>query len=115
MVLTVLAAAPKIDDRIVFVLGDDVEVRRTVAKLPEDQTVAQAWLTIKEKLSDTDAAAILQKIIPTAELAGTGQIEDDGAEGKALLRFDLTPEDTILFTPGNAYCYDVQIKTSAGK
>ena len=46
MVLTVLASAPKIDDRIVFVLGDDVEVRRTVAKLPEDQTVAQAWLTL---------------------------------------------------------------------
>lgn len=116
MTQTVLSSAPKTDDRISFVIGDDVEVRRIITRLPAGQTVVQAWLTIKDDVDALDTAAIIQKSITIANVVGTGQIEDDGEEsGKASLRFDFTPSDTLLFAFGGAYFFDVQIKTSTDK
>ena len=102
----------RIDD---FCVGDDLDVRRTIRGIPAGQTVAEAWLTIKENEDDLDPAAIVQKNITTANVAGTGQIEDDGAGGTAILRFDLTRVDTLLLSPDSAYFHDVQIKTSGDK
>lgn len=97
-----------------FCAGDDIEVRRTVKNPPAGQTIVQAWLTIKAKLTDTDDEAALKKIITTANLPGVGQIEAPGAES-TVLRFELTRTDTLLLTPDSAYFHDVQIKTSADK
>jgi hypothetical protein len=107
---------PDFHDRLTdFCVGDDVDLRCRVTRIPAGQTVAHAWLTIKNKLGDVDADAVLQKHITTVNQAGTGQIEDAGATGTAVLRFDLTNDDTMFLKPDSPYFHDVQIKTTAGK
>lgn len=65
-------------------------------------TGATIFLTIKNKTSDTDAAAVLKKDITslTAPLSGEAEIE-------------LTPTDTSSLL-GN-YIFDLKIKLSTGK
>ena len=108
---------PDFRDRIdVFCVGDDLDVRRTVRKIPAGQTVVEAWLTIKEDEEDSDAEAVLQKHITGTDVPGTGAIEADGSTDQiAVLRFDLTAADTLLLEADAPYFHDVQIKTSAGK
>jgi hypothetical protein len=103
---------PDFRDRIKdFCVGDDFDLRCRVSKIPAGQTVTKAWLTIKIDENDLDAAAVIQKEITTANVAGVGQIEDAGATGTAVLRFDLTRTDTLLLTPDSPYFHDVQIKS----
>lgn len=107
---------PKFDDLIdKFCVGDDIEVRRTITRIPTGQTVSKAWLTIKTDIAHTDAEAVVQKEIDTNSVAGVGQIENTGGAGTAVLRFELTKTDTKLLAPGKSYYHDVQLLTSAGK
>jgi hypothetical protein len=94
------------------VAGDDLEIRVTITSLPA--TISTAWLTIKDEIADLDAAALMQKEITSSDVPGTGQIEDTGADGTGILRFDLTNDDTALLAT-TAYEYDVQILLSTTK
>ena len=90
--------------------GDVFSIRRTVNKIPSARTIAEAWLTVKAAIADVDGSATFQKIITSADVAGTGQIEDTGADGSAVLRFDLVAADTLAMTAGTSYFYDIQIR-----
>lgn len=90
--------------------GDVFSIRRTINKIPSSRTVVEAWLTVKAAIADVDASATFQKIITSNDVAGTGQIEDTGADGSAVLRFDLTAANTTAMTAGTVYYYDIQIR-----
>jgi hypothetical protein len=97
-------------------LGDIASIRRTVNNLASGRTVASAWLGVKASYSDADSAAIFAvKNITTTNVAGTGQVEDDGtSDGSAVIRFDLTNANTILPTAGKSYYYGIKIKLDSG-
>lgn len=94
-----------------IVRGDVFSIRRTVNKIPSGRTIVEAWLTVKAAIADVDASATFQKIITSTDVAGTGQIEDTGADGSAVLRFDLTAANTTAMTAGTSYFYDIQART----
>lgn len=97
-----------------FVVGDDLEIRRTVTDLPAD--IEAAWLTVKRYPSAPDVDAVLQKAITTTDVPGTGQIVTAGGVGiDGDLRFDLIPADTTALTSYTTWAHDIQIRTSEGK
>jgi len=93
-----------------IVRGDVFSIRRTVNKLPSSRTIAEAWLTLKAAIADADGSATWQKIITSSDVVGTGMIEDTGADGSGVLRFDVTAANTTAMTAGVAYFYDIQIR-----
>jgi hypothetical protein len=95
-----------------YVVGDDLEIRRTVTELPD--AIEYAWLTVKRHARVSDDDAVLKKAITETNVAGTGHIEVDGGVGSpGTLRFDLTPADTTAL--GDAeWVYDIQIKLDNG-
>jgi hypothetical protein len=107
-----------------FVPGDNISLRRTIARdgggvpdevLPDGATIVKAWFTIKEKVSDADGDALIQKEITTLASAGIGEIENDGSgDTDPVLRFDLVPANTLVIgvLPKR---YDVQVLTSTGE
>ena len=96
-----------------FVVGDDLEIRRTVTDLPA--AIETAWLTLKHYPSQPDAEGKLQKRITTTDVVGTGQIVEAGGPGTdGDLRFDLTPADTTSLGT-RQHVHDIQIKLSTGK
>ena len=96
-----------------FVVGDDLEIRRTVTDLPA--AIETAWLTLKHYPSQPDQEAKLQKRITTTDVPGTGQVVEAGGPGTdGDLRFDLTPADTARLGT-KRYVHDVQIKLATGK
>lgn len=98
-----------------FVVGDDLEVYRTITNVPTGETVIKAWFTVKINQDDTDAAALFQKVITDVIDFTQGEIADAGALGTAILRFFLTADDTAtLGNPTRAidsFFYDIQVKT----
>lgn len=102
-----------------FVIGDNLSIRRTIDRtlstLPDGTIVTQAWMTVKNKVADTDVLAIFQKVITTSDVAGVGQIENDGTgDVDLVLRFDLVEADTRGIGV-RAKFYDIQIKTNTNK
>lgn len=97
-----------------FVAGDDLTIERTITSVPSGQTITNAWFTVKRKISDLDASAIIQKAITSSLVAGVGHIDDTGADQTGHVIFYLTAAETILLTPYSGYFYDVQIKLSGG-
>lgn len=97
-----------------LVIGDDYDVERSVEGVPDDDTLASGWLTIKEPSAESDSDAIIQKQISTLEVAGVGVIDDTGTDGTGNILFQLTNDDTALLSP-IPYVYDIQVKTAAGK
>ena len=86
-----------------FVWGDGFAIRRDVI-VPSGLTVTKAYLTVKTNQTDNDGSALFQKSITTTNTAGTGQIEDAGSSGTAVLRFDITStnsqapaKDTLVY------------------
>lgn len=92
------------------VRGDDFSARRWVPGIPASRTVDEAWLTVKSSKSHADAAAIFQKLITTSPNVGVGQIENQGAKGTALLRFDISAANTGALTAGALYYFDIQVR-----
>lgn len=96
-----------------FVVGDNLEIRRTVTGL--GAAMVKAWLTIKRDPQVADTDAKIQKVITTDDEAGVGQIETAGAsEVDGEIRFDLTQADTTALST-ILYVHDIQIKQSDGK
>lgn len=86
-----------------FVWGDGFSLRRDVI-VPPGLTATKAYLTVKTNQTDVDGSALFQKSITTTNTAGTGQIEDAGSSGTAVLRFDITStnsqapaKDTLVY------------------
>lgn len=95
-----------------YVVGDNLEVRRTVTGLPA--ALAAAWLTIKRHAREADTAAVVKKIITTSNVPGTGHITTaGGVDVDGGLRFDLTQEDTTALGAAS-WVYDVQVKLTDG-
>lgn len=96
-----------------FVVGDDLEIRRTVTDLPA--AIETAWLTLKHYPSQPDDEAKLLKRITTTDVPGTGQVVEAGEPGTdGDLRFDLTPDDTTRLGE-KRYVHDIQVKLTTGK
>lgn len=96
-----------------FAAGDDLDVTRTVPLVPATQTLTKAWLTLKTNVSDVDPG-LLQKVITSGAVAGTGQITDTGVSGTGALLFQLTGANTLALPVGPIY-YDIKVLTSASK
>lgn len=93
-----------------LVVGDDYDVARTVVGLAADDSVQEAWLTIRE--SEFSPAFVVQKHITGA--AGTeGQVTSDSS-GQELL-FQLLIVDTEKLDPYTEYRYDIEVLTENGK
>lgn len=102
-----------------FTAGDDLIVRRTIDRAASDfiagETVTRAWMTVKSSRSDLDADALVQKDVTTSDVAGTGQVENDGTgDVDPVVRFDLVGSDTEGLTRPSKY-YDIQLKTSENR
>lgn len=90
--------------------GDGYSFRYTALDIPATSPVTKAWMTVKADTANADPG-VFQKVITTTNVPGMGQIEDDGAvSGQAVLRFDLTPANTVLLKLRPDYDYfDVQL------
>lgn len=95
-----------------FVVGDNLEIRRSVSDLPE--SIDTAWLTAKIRPGQADEDAVVQKTVTTTDAPGVGQVEEAGGPGAAgLLRFDLVPADTLAIGT-RRLVYDIQIALENG-
>lgn len=113
----------KIED---VVAGSALTYRATIDReesgLESGAVLTKAWMTFKDSLSDADPG-IVQKIITTTDVPGTGQIEDDGSgDVDPVVRFDLQATDTELLVdvakvaealPTEKY-YDVKVLANLG-
>lgn len=103
-----------------FVLGNDLDVIRSIPNVPAGQTLTKAWLTVKAKETDADPG-LIQKAITAAAVPGVGQITNNGSGGTGSVTFQLTAVDTQPGTnpagivAGLPYFYDIKVQTSAGK
>lgn len=78
-----------------FVAGETFQVARTETGLPAGRTVTSVRLLIKASPGAADAAAIVNKNITTAAVAGTGQVTDNGADdASAAWTFEFTENDS---------------------
>lgn len=94
-----------------YVVGDDLEIQRTVTNLPDP--MATAWFTVKRHQQEADPGE-LQKIITTSDSPGVGQITEAGGSGvSGTLRFDFTQADTTALG-AHRWVYDIQIKLTTG-
>lgn len=102
-----------------MVAGDDFDIERDITGVTVTDPLVKAWLTIKAKLTDNDAAAALQKVITTSLVVGTGQITQDGSEedgnGTGSLLFNITAANSTALGTSTRYYYDVQAKSASGK
>jgi hypothetical protein len=99
--------------------GDDLQIERDIGDIDPLDPLIKAWLTVKAKMSDTDAQAALQKVITTAAVPGVGQITEDGSElqgnGTGTTIFQLTAAETAALGTIIRYFYDIQGKSATGK
>jgi hypothetical protein len=100
------------------IAGDDFGIDRVVSRVPAGVNVTKAWLTIKERVDDADADALLQITI-AALGTNAGQITNVGYDTpqgrKADLTFELSKTDTLKLTPKKPYPYDIQLLFDNGK
>ena len=101
-----------------LVQGDGIDITVTVTKTTGNfvaDAITKAWFTVKSKVTDSDANALFQKVITTADVVGVGQITDDGAvSGTGSIRVELTNADTILLSGNKSYPFDLQLLTTSG-
>lgn len=96
-----------------IVRGDQFSIYRTVRGLPSGITLTAALLTIKDAIATADPG-LIQKSITSSNVAGTGKIEDTGADGIGKIRFDLTTTNTLLMNADTEYYFDIQVTLSDG-
>lgn len=90
------------------IVGDHFEVRRSITDILAGAGVASAELVIR--LYETSPTAIITKSITDITPSGTGRIEDDGdPSGTAVLRFDLTDEDTALLEAARTHAFAIKV------
>ena len=94
-----------------IVRGDQFSIRRVVKGIPSSILVSSAQLTLKSTIATADPG-LFQKSITSANVAGTGQVENTGASGVAVIRFDINDDDTLLMAADTDYFFDIQVKLS---
>ena len=110
---------PTLDSQIRdIVMGDDISLRRTIdfvlSGFLTGVTITDAWLTVKAKQADADPG-LFQKAVTTTNVAGKGQIENDGTgDVNMVVRFDLLPADTVAIDTLLRH-FDIQVKTNGGQ
>jgi hypothetical protein len=93
-----------------FVVGDNLEIRRTVTDLTA--AITTGWLTLKRHHGQADGDAKLQKAITTTDVPGVGQVVTAGGVGvNGVIRFDLGQADTLGLGTSR-WIYDIQIRQS---
>lgn len=97
-----------------MVAGASWTLRRSIVNVPAGQLITEAWFTVKEDVDDLDADALIQKHVTIANVAGTGQVEDQGISGTGIVRFDLLHTETALLNENIDYEYDIKVKTDLG-
>lgn len=97
-----------------FVIGDALQIQRTIQAIPSGQLVSKAWFTVKRKFSDTDINALIDKVI-TAVATADGVIEATGSNGTAIINFYLSASDTDNLTPLAEYKYAVKLLFASGQ
>ena len=99
--------------------GNDLDIQRDVPGISPTDPVVLAWLTIKERMSDTDLLAALQKQITTTLVGGVGHIAQDGGvssgNGTASLYFQLTKAQTTALGWSKRFYWDIKVLTGQGK
>lgn len=96
-----------------YVVGDDLEIRRTITGLPSP--ITKAWLTVKRYTEEEDENAVVTKTITTTDNPGTGHIVNaGGVDVDGDLRFDLVPTDTRLLG-AQSWIHDLQMELQGGK
>lgn len=94
-----------------IVQGDDFDVIRTITNVATGQSLADAWLTVRE---DFWTPVIFSKHI-TPTLTTDGQITDTGSgDTVGGVRFRLSEADTGSLSPFFTYVYDIQVKLVNG-
>ncbi len=96
-----------------IVRGNIFSDHHYITKIPSGITITAALLTVKTNISDNDPG-IFQKSITSADVPGTGQIENSGTNGTATLRFDLTSVNTLAMIADVQYLYDIRVTLSTG-
>ena len=97
------------------VAGNTYELDISDNQIPVGQAAVKVWFTVKA--SYKDAAIVLQKILTTVNVPGTGQITDDGNISHNLqIRVDFSAADTTLLNPyyNTPFVYDIKYKTGTG-
>lgn len=90
------------------VAGDGLRLKVTVPKIPAGQTVVKAWMSIKNKATDSDVAAIVLKVLTSGFVhTGTDPVT-------CTFTIDYTAAETGLCKPKVTYDYDIKVLTSAG-
>lgn len=89
-----------------FVIGDDLDIVRTVSAIPDGQTITEAWFTVR--VFEAGGTNLVQKHITTT-------VNADGVIASNQLTFQLSKTDTALLPPANWCYYWIEIKTSANK
>lgn len=100
-----------------IVRGDDRRVIINLSSTPTGHTVTKAWLTIKRKAADLDAAALIQKEI-TSVLSAEGEITDEISDsGTLAMYFELLNTETgvAAIKANKTYYFDCQLLLSNGK
>lgn len=97
----------RIDD---FVAGDDLEIERSISSIPEGIALQYAWFMVKRKFTDSDADALISKVVTAANNASEGWIEDTGTDGDGLVRFYISQAETARMTPLSEYQYSIKLK-----
>lgn len=87
-----------------FSVGDDLDVVRTVAGIPDGQTIERAFFTVR--VFEASPLPIFQKEITTAA-------SDAGIIDGSTLTFTLSPDDTALLSGGNRHWYSIKVITDA--
>lgn len=84
--------------------GNVFSIRRYITLMPSGVTVSSATHTVKTNLTDADPG-IYQK---------TATIEDSGASGTAIIRFDITAANTNALTANVLVYFDIRVTLSDG-
>ena len=93
--------------------GDVFPWRRRFTNLKGDYVIA-ARLTFKTSTAVADPGT-LQKTISNISNSD-GVIEDTGqTSGITVVRFDFSAADTLLFTAGTEYVWDLELSTDGGQ
>lgn len=87
-----------------IVRGDSFPLRRSITGIPSGDTISSAKLTLKTAIADADPG--LWQL--------TATVEDAGSTGIGVIRFDITPTQTLLMTQDQPYYFDIQVTLSDG-
>jgi hypothetical protein len=95
-----------------FTTGDTYMLIRMVPYVPEGFFIEEAWWTVKESMTDTDAESMFSLCI-TLSGSANGEVTNY-PDGTSRLRFIAQPSNSLMMSPSSTYYYDVHVNLSSG-